>query len=130
MPPSTRSIPTTTSDPDDPLRRHRSSLPTFLYPLSFAPPLPNPLKHPKPFLLHPYTLYFFGLVNAIIAGAVLPASGLVYGWWTNGITDAEGTSRSQSTRSGSAGWVMTVLGVVCLVTSWLFLMCCESTFSL
>lgn len=106
------------------LRRHTTRLPTFLYPLSFCPSIPSPLRHPLKFLHHPLTLYTLGIISAILAGACLPASGIVYGWWTNGVTGI-GNPEDKLERSRQAGWIMTVVGVAAFFLSWMFLWCCE-----
>jgi hypothetical protein len=112
-------------DPDrDPLQTHKTRLPTWLYPLSFCPPIPS-LWNPILFAKHPIPLYILGVFSALVAGACLPASGIVYGWWTNGVTAADGTPDSKLDRSSTAGWIMTLIGVLAFFTSWLFLWCCE-----
>jgi ATP-binding cassette subfamily B (MDR/TAP) protein 1 len=110
----------------DPLRSHHSRLPTFLYPLSFSPPCPSPFRHPVAFLRHPFCLYTIGTISALSAGACLPASGIVYGWWTNGVTGS-GTSEGRLDRSKEAGWIMTLIGVAAFFLSWAFLFCCKSS---
>jgi hypothetical protein len=113
-------------DPDrDPLQTHKTRLPTWLYPLSFCPPVPSPWRHPVLFMKHPLPLYALGIVSALVAGACLPASGIVYGWWTNGVTATNGSSESKLERSREAGWIMTVIGIAAFLFSWLFLFCCE-----
>lgn len=109
---------------ESPLTRHTSPLPNLLYILSFAPPLPALHRHPRDFFLHPYTLYTVGVIAACISGVGLPAFDIVFGYWTNGVSsDNAGTIQS---RGDSSGLIMTLVGVVFVCTTGLFLVCCRS----
>ncbi|ORX39728.1 P-loop containing nucleoside triphosphate hydrolase protein [Kockovaella imperatae] len=100
---------------------HRSTLPNFLYILSFAPPVPSLLRQPRAFAVHPYTLYVTGVITATIAGLGLPAFDIVFGFWTNGIR--EGAPSEIRGRGDSSGLIMTIVGVVFFICTTVFLTC-------
>ncbi|WWD00806.1 hypothetical protein V866_007743 [Kwoniella sp. B9012] len=100
-----------------PLQPHHSSLSNFLYILSFAPPVPSPLRRPAAFLTHPYTLYTIGTVAALVAGVSLPGYDIVFGYWTNGVND---TNTSIITRGDQSGWIMTIIGIVTVLCFAIF----------
>jgi ATP-binding cassette subfamily B (MDR/TAP) protein 1 len=104
---------------------HTTSITTLFYVLSFSPPFPSPIRQPRAAICHPISLYAIGILAALSAGACVPAGGIVYGWWTTGVTDVHSSESSKSQRSRDAGWVMAVVGVATLVLCWLFTVCCE-----
>lgn len=65
------------------LVQHSSKSSLFFYYFSFCPPFP-PLGKPREVLQHPLTLYFLGIICAVLAGLAFPALDLLYGIWTNG----------------------------------------------
>lgn len=105
------------------LARHTSPLPNLFYILSFAPPLPALHRHPRDFALHPYTLYTVGIISACVSGVGLPAFDIVFGYWTNGVS-SENAGTIQS-RGDSSGLIMTLVGIVFICTTGLFLVCCK-----
>lgn len=107
------------------LKPHRSALPNVLYILSFSPPVPNLFRHPRAFVGNPIVLYCIGTVFALVAGVGLPAFDIVTGWWTNGVQSDAIPSASIIRRGSDAGWIMTVVGVVYLISFTIFMTCCE-----
>jgi len=107
------------------LKPHRSSLPNVLYILSFSPPVPNLMRHPQAFFGNPIVLYCIGTVFALVAGVGLPAFDIVTGWWTNGVQSDAIPPASIIRRGSDAGWIMTLVGVVYLISFTIFLTCCE-----
>ena len=110
------------------LKPHVSSLPNYLYILSFSPPVPSPFRSPGKFINNPRVLYFIGTIGAMIAGCGLPAFDIVSGYWTNGIQSDSIPPDDINARGSSAGWIMTMVGVVYLLAFTLFLTCCEYCF--
>jgi hypothetical protein len=107
------------------LKPHISSLPNYLYILSFSPPVPSPFRSPGEFINNPRVLYFIGTIGAMIAGVGLPAFDIVSGYWTNGIQDDSIPYDDVIARGSSAGWIMTMVGVVYLFAFTAFLTCCK-----
>ncbi|WVR07871.1 hypothetical protein IAU60_004914 [Kwoniella sp. DSM 27419] len=107
------------------LTSHRSSLPDALYLLSFAGPCPAPWRRPRAFIVHPYVLYTFGAIAALVAGVGLPAFDIVFGYWTNGINGND--PESIAARGRQAGWIMTMVGLVVWLCFAVFNISCEST---
>jgi len=107
------------------LKPHVSTLPNYLYILSFSPPVPSPFRSPGKFINNPRVLYFIGTIGAMVAGVGLPAFDIVSGYWTNGIQDDSIPYDDVVARGSSAGWIMTMVGVVYLLAFTLFLTCCE-----
>lgn len=107
---------------------HSSRLPSFLYPLSFVPPIVPPWKSPKAFVSHPWTLYGIGTIGAGLAAAYLPFAQYLCGtYWMPGITDL---STSASTREQVGSKAATYeAGILCasLVGFFTWFCCCEST---
>ncbi|WRT65273.1 uncharacterized protein IL334_002216 [Kwoniella shivajii] len=103
------------------LTRHTSGLPNALYILSFAPPCPSLFRDPRGFIHHPFVLYGIGTICALIAGVSLPAFDIVTGYWTNGINSSD-TSLITS-RGSETGWIMTIVGVVTLISFATFITC-------
>lgn len=107
------------------LSPHISSAPTFFYLLTFADPLPSPFTHPKRFLAHPYTLYFIGLVAALVAGVGMVSLDLVYGiFWSKAITVDGVTPDVIVSRSDTSAGIIALVGIVMCLGTWLFLTCC------
>lgn len=111
------------------LAPHESKLPNFLYILSFAPLVPSPFRKPRAFISHPYTLYILGTLAAMVAGVGLPAFDIVFGYWTNGISRVGTSSQDIQSRGNTAGWIMTMIGVVTIACFSAFLTCCEYSIS-
>lgn len=110
------------------LALHTSKLPTWLYILSFAPPVPSPFRHPREFAGNPKVLYFVGAIAACIAGVGLPALDIVAGWWTNYVNRDDIPPSLTLAKGSQAGWIMTIVGVVYLFSFTLFMTCCEYRF--
>lgn len=134
---SWRNLSSTSSSANDPLRSHRSRLPTFLYLLSFASIFPDEVAnegksawkrgldlvhHPT---MHPRLLYAIGSVAAVVAGLSFPAWGLLFGYWTQGMLDEGGTKHEITSRGEQAGLYMALVGLSSLISTWIFLVCCE-----
>ena len=107
------------------LQPHTSTLPTWLYILSFAPPLPSPWRKPKEFVNNPKFLYFVGTIGACIAGVGLPAFDIVTGWWTNYVKDDRNPPGLILRRGEQAGYIMAIIGVVYLFAFTLMNVCCK-----
>lgn len=109
-----------------PLVRHTSTLPDWLYLLSFAPPCPSPFRSPLNFLRHPLIMILIGIPCAIISGVCMPAFDIVLGHWTNQISRTGATNGEILDAGKFAGWLMTVVGVAFVITFATFLACCKS----
>ena len=107
------------------LTAHRSSLPNSLYILSFAAPVPSPLRQPRKFITHPYVLYTIGTIAALLGGLGLPAFDITFGYWTNGIRHADSAPSAILARGEHAGLIMTLVGIAVVVLVTTFLTCCE-----
>lgn len=107
------------------LKPHISNLPTWLYILSFAPPIPSPFRHPREFAGNPKILYMVGSIAACIAGLGLPAFDIVTGWWTNYVNKDDLPSNLVLTRGSQAGYILTIVGVVYVLSFTLFMTCCK-----
>ncbi|CAO1615263.1 unnamed protein product [Parajaminaea phylloscopi] len=105
------------------LEPHRSSLPTALYLLSFAPPLPSLFREPVAFAKHPLILYAIGFIAACAAGVGMPALDILYGFWSNRVTPSASSPQLITQSSSQTAWIMTVVAVVVVGLSWLFLTC-------
>lgn len=117
---------------DERFKPHRSSLPLFLYLLSFAATgedrrdaTPNKKRSWKEIRSHPYVLYGIGILTAILAGMAFPAFDILYGYWTTGITASTATDSQITARGSQAGWIMTIVGFTIFLTSWAFPICCK-----
>jgi hypothetical protein len=106
---------------------HQSALPDFLYPLSFAGPLPPIWSSPKLFFSHPWVLYTIGAVGVMIASLGWPLFLFVVGRWMNGITDLSKTTQErEDTGSDAAIWMLgPLLGA--FFGSYLWFQCCKSS---
>lgn len=103
---------------------HHSKLPLFLYLLSFGNAPTNDASSWKPRISHSYTLYAVGTIAAVLAGLTHAAWGLVYGYWTRGMTS--GLDDGQLLHRGQqAGWLMAIIGLWSLVLTCVYMMCCE-----
>jgi hypothetical protein len=116
----------------DGIRPHRSRLPLALYLLSFAPPFrsksgetPGQKSTWRETLSHPYTLYAVGTLTAIPAGCAMPSIDLLLGYWTTGMTRKAATDDQLIGKGNQIRWMMAAIGVVILVTSWVFPLCCK-----
>jgi hypothetical protein len=114
------------------IRPHRSRLPLALYLLSFAPPFrgksgqtPGQKSTWRETLSHPYTLYAVGTLTAIPAGCAMPSIDLLLGYWTTGMTRKSATDDQLIGKGNQISWMMTAIGVVILVTSFVFPLCCK-----
>lgn len=103
---------------------HHSRLPLFLYLLSFGRWERKNSASLKTCLSHPYTLYALGTLAAILAGLTLSAWGLVYGYWTRGMTDGV-TESDMLDRGKQAGWIMAIIGLWSLTLTCVYMICCE-----
>lgn len=106
------------------LIQHTSNSSTFFYFLTFAPPIPNLIKQPKAFIRHPYILYGFGSLFAILAGfSSFPVLDLIYGlYWSNRIAyDAD--PKQIRDASDFAGIILLCAAIGCLSFVWLFQIC-------
>lgn len=63
------------AEPKVTLQRHKSSLPTFLYLLSFCEKVPSPFSSFKSFARHPGVIYFVGFITAV---SLMPRKGRVW----------------------------------------------------
>lgn len=113
-----------TFDDSSQIAPHYSRLPLLLYLLSFGHSKTNASSSWKTWLSHPYTLYAMGTVAAILAGLTHSAWGLVYGYWTRGMTGGL-TEKQMLERGKQAGWLMTIIGLWSLVLTCVYMMCCE-----
>jgi hypothetical protein len=107
---------------------HRSRLPLVLYLLSFGRSQATGCPSWRTTRSHPYTLYAIGTVAALLAGLTHSAWGLVYGYWTRGMTG--GLIEDQLLDRGKqAGWIMAIIGLWSLVWTCVYMMCCEYRFA-
>jgi hypothetical protein len=116
----------------DGIHAHRSRLPLALYLLSFATPFRSNSGQAstrkstwRDTLSHPYTLYVVGTLTAIPAGCAMPSIDLLLGYWTTGMTRKSSTDDQLIGKGNQISWMMTAIGVVILVTSWVFPLCCK-----
>jgi hypothetical protein len=116
----------------DGIRPHQSRLPLALYLLSFATPFrgtstqtPGQKSTWQGTLSHPYTLYAVGTLTAIPAGCAMPSIDLLLGYWTTGMTRKSATDDQLIGKGNQISWMMTAIGVVILVTSFVFPLCCK-----
>lgn len=103
---------------------HRSRLPLVLYLLSFGRSQATGCPSWRTTRSHPYTLYAIGTVAALLAGLTHSAWGLVYGYWTRGMTGGL-TEDQLLDRGKQAGWIMAIIGLWSLVLTCVYMMCCE-----
>lgn len=115
-------LPPSPDQQQQPLTKHISTLPNWLYILSFAPPLPSLIRQPRQFLLHPYVLYSMGTIAACIAGVGLPGFDIIFGYWTNGVASFDPSIISS--RGSTAGIIATCVGIVYIVSIGMFLFTC------
>lgn len=66
-----------------------------------------------------------GIPCAIISGVAMPAFDIVLGHWTNQITQPDASNGTILGAGSFAGWLMTVVGVVFVITFAVFLACCK-----
>lgn len=91
---------------------HRSSLSNALYYFSFAG-----RAHGRPMVL-----YAIGTVSAMVAGACIPAIDILFGYWSDAVT--LGADETVDSRSRLAAAATALIGVVSLLTSFLFSVSC------
>ena len=108
------------------LAKHTSTLPNFLYFLSFAPPLPPIWRDPRGFFTHPWVLYALAVPGAIISGVALPAFDIVLGYWSNVIQDPASTPGAITARGDEAGWIMAVIAAAFILGYAAMFVCCKS----
>lgn len=104
---------------------HQSALPDFLYPLSFAGPLPPFWISPKRFFSHPWVLYSVGVIGVTIASLGWPLLHFVIGHWMNGITNLSKTTQErEDAGSDAAIWMLgPLLGA--FFGNYLWFQCCK-----
>jgi ATP-binding cassette subfamily B (MDR/TAP) protein 1 len=117
---------------DERFKPHQSSLPLFLYLLSFAAtaqdsidPTLNKTRSWRETFSHPFVLYGIGTFAAILAGMAFPAFDILYGYWTTGITASTATTSQITARGIQTAWIMAIVGSMILLTTWAFPICCE-----
>ncbi|MCO5565328.1 hypothetical protein L7F22_019001 [Adiantum nelumboides] len=106
------------------LTQHTSKSSTFFYFLTFAPPIPNIIEQPTAFIRHPYSLYSFGCLFAILGGfSSFPVLDLIYGlYWSNRIS-GNASSNQIKDASNFAGIILLCAAIGCLIFVWLFQIC-------
>lgn len=112
---------------DQGLHRHRSDLPLAFYLLSFSPPF-RPFSSKTTWretFTHPYVFYAIGAFVAALAGIVRPVLNLMYGYWSTGVLRKETTPAQLTGRGAQVGWILTIVGLMMFLCSWIFLFCCE-----
>lgn len=106
------------------LESHHSSLPAFLYLLSFAPTVPSPIRTPREFFRHPYIMYTIGLLAAILGGfASFPVLDLIYGlYWSNRISYSASPDVIRHASNFSA-IILISTAAATLICTWVFQTC-------
>jgi ATP-binding cassette subfamily B (MDR/TAP) protein 1 len=109
------------------LAKHTSSLPNFLYFLSFAPPIPAVWRDPAGFFTHPWVLYALAIPGAIVSGVALPAFDIVLGYWSQVIQDPASAPGAITDRGNEAGWIMAIIAAAFILGYAAMFVCCMLT---
>lgn len=141
-PPMTHAAPSTTmeqvkvsdakKDYETPFRtplihKHISSWPDIFYIFSFAGPLPKPWRRPLQFIQHPYVLYFFGSIAALVSGSCMTGVDLLYGTWSQNGSLHEENLGPHLDYSNKLAMAMVLVGVCSFLTNWMFLVLMSSS---